>query len=74
MLNFTKAWIDSETLLPVRTEMRSTAAYWWKDKRYPDSFISDHDWRTFETRSETLVIATMGNMVIVDFEDISSGY
>ena len=73
VLNFTKAWIDSETLLPVRTEMRSTGAYWWKDKLYPDSFISDHDWRTFETRSETLIIATIGNIVTVDFEVISSG-
>ena len=73
VLNFTKAWIDSETLLPVRTEMRSTAAYWWKDKRYPDSFISDHDWRTFETRSEILLIATIGNIVTVDFEVISFG-
>ena len=73
VLNFTKAWIDSETLLPVRTEMRSTGAYWWKDKHYPDSFISDHDWRTFETRSETYIIATMGNIVTVDFEVVSSG-
>jgi hypothetical protein len=66
---YVKAWIDEQTGLPVRTELRSTGAFWWEDTDQPDSFISSHDSkRVYEDGKATRHVVTIGRLMTATFE------
>lgn len=68
-ITYSKAWIDRETLLPVKTELRTSSAFWWKNRDRPDSFISSHDaLAAYENKSDVRYVVTMGRVLTAVFE------
>lgn len=68
-LAYVKAWIDQASLLPVKTELRSSSSFWWADDDQPDLFLSNHDAkRIYENVRATRHIATFGRLLTAEFE------
>ena len=63
-----KYWIDRETLLPVHTEIRVSAAIWWRDPRFPAKYVGTHDSKNYENWETINFNATFGRVLVVDFE------
>ncbi len=67
-----KTWIDEATRLPVKTELRASTSFWWTDHREEDWFLSDHDYRVFETRNEIRRVTIIGRSLVAEFDQIET--
>lgn len=64
----TRYWISRDALLPVRTELRVSGTVWWYDKKYPERFEGEHDWRTFENLRHINFVTSFGRVLTAEFE------
>lgn len=60
-------WISADRLLPVHSEVKVTAAIWWRDPRFPDRYVGRHDSRNYEDWETINLVATYGRVLTVDF-------
>ena len=68
-LVYVKTWIDQASRLPVKTELRSSSSFWWKDEDQPDLFLSSHDAkRIYENVKATRHVVTFGRLLTAEFE------
>jgi hypothetical protein len=66
---FVKTWIDQESLLPIKTELRSASTFWWEDERQPDMFLSTHDvMRIYENINTVRHVVSFGRVLTAEFE------
>jgi hypothetical protein len=63
-----KYWISQDELLPVHTEMKVSAALWWRDPRFPSKYVGTHDSKNYENWETFSFNATYGRVLSVDFE------
>lgn len=61
-------WINRDTLLPVRAEIRVSATMWWRDPRFPAKYLGTHDSKNYENWETINFNATFGRVLGVDFE------
>jgi hypothetical protein len=66
-LAVTTYWIDRATLLPRRTELRTTAALWWRDARLPARYLGTHDSKNYENWATANLNLTYGRVLTADF-------
>lgn len=67
-LLFARYWISQDTLLPVHTELKVSAALWWRDPRFPAKYVGTHDSKNYENWETINFNATYGRTLKVDFE------
>ena len=67
-LAIAKYWIGKASLLPVHTEITVSAAFWWRDPRFPAKYIGTHDSKNYENWAFINLNATYGRKLTVDFE------
>jgi hypothetical protein len=60
-------WIDRDSLLPVRSELRVSAAVWWNDNRFPASYIGSHDSKNYENWETTNFVVSYGRTLTAEF-------
>ena len=54
-----KYWISRDTLLPVHTEIKVSAAIWWQDSRFPAKYVGTHDSKNYENWETINFVALM---------------
>ncbi|MEJ1972473.1 MAG: hypothetical protein WDM96_08480 [Lacunisphaera sp.] len=60
-------WISKDTLLPRHTEVKVSAALWWRDPRFPSQYIGTHDSKNHENWTTINLNLTYGRVLSVDF-------
>ncbi len=68
----TRTWIDEKTRLPVKTEVKASATLWWTDRSSEDWYLSHHDWRVFENRTEIRFVNMISRLLVAEFDVIST--
>jgi len=72
LLTVSEFWIHRETRLPVHTRVRSSAAVWWQDPRFPARYVGRHDSKNYENWATTNFVATIGRVLTADFTPSST--
>lgn len=67
-LAIAKYWIGKASLLPVHTEITVSAAFWWRDPRFPAKYTGTHDSKNYENWAVINFNATYGRILTVDFK------